>query len=188
MENKSSIEMARFIISAAEKISPTTDAEYGQFIHTVLEFFRSENYTKDDFAKGSDLGFIMHTIMFSKLEDVNAVKEKCLDIIVRDDPDLRRIIKSGQDSAELCYLIKNILDGRFTDKDHILTAAMGMADVMINPEMADLLTKLNHITDKTAKLDFAKEIVRNVVKSTACIEDDMVDEAIHRIMKIILEA
>lgn len=189
MENKkSSIELARFIISAAEKLNPATETEYKQFIHVVLEFFRSENYTKDDFSKGSDLGFFMHTVMFSKLENINAVKEKCLEIIAREDPDLRRIIKSGQDSAEICYLIKNILDGRFTDKDYILTAAMGMADVMIDPELSDLLTKLNHITDKTAQLEFAKEIVKNIVEKTASIEDDMVDEAINRIMKMILES
>jgi hypothetical protein len=187
MENKS-IEMAKFIMSAAEKINPTTEAEYIQFIHVVLEFFRREDYTKDDFEKGADLGFLIHTIMFSKLEDINSVKEKCLEIIARDDPDLKRIIKSGQDSAELCFLIKNILDGRFTDKDYILTAAMGMTDVMINPEMADSLTKLNHITDKTEQLDFAKEIVRNVVKTTACIEVDKMNDAVNRIMKMILEA
>ena len=188
MENNASIEMAKFIMSAVEKINPATETEYGHFIHVVLEFFRSENYTKDDFAKGSDLGFLIHTIMFSKLEDVNDMKEKCLEIIAREDPDLRRIIKNGQDSAELCYLIKHILDGRFTDKDHILTAAMGMADVMINPEMADLLTKLNHITDKTAKLEFAKEIVRNVVKSTACIEGEKMNDAVNKIMKMIIES
>jgi hypothetical protein len=188
MENKSSVEIARFIMHTVEKINPTTETEYGQFIHEALEFFRSENYTKDDFAKGSDLGFLIHTFMFSKLEDINAVKGKCLEIIVREDPDLRRIVKSGQDSAELCYLIKLILDGRFTDKDYILTAAMGIADVMINPEMSDLLIKLNHIKESTEKLEFAKEIVRNVVKDTACIESDMVDEAINRIMKMILES
>lgn len=187
MENKAS-EMAKFIMSAAEKINPTTETEYGQFIHVVLEFFRSENYTKDDFAKGSDLGFLIHTIMFSKLEDINTVKEKCLDIIAREDPDLRRIIKSGRESAELCHLIKHILDGRFTDKDYILTAAMGMADVMIDQEMSEDLTKLNHITDKTAQLEFAKEIVRNIIEKTASIEENMVDEAINRIMKMILEA
>lgn len=188
MENKSSIEMARFIISAAEKMHPTTETEYGHFIHILLEFFRGENYTEDDFTKGSDLGFFMHTVMFSKLEDINTVKEKCLEIIARDDPDLRRIIKSGQDSAELCYLIKHILDGRFTGKDHILTAAMGMADVMIDPEMVELLTKLNHITDKTTQLEFTKEIVRNIIAKTTSIESDVVDDAVNRIMKMILEA
>lgn len=188
MEKNKSVEMAKFIMRALDTTNPINETEYGHFIHIILEFFRGENYTKDDFSKGSDLGFFMHTVMFSKLEDINAVKEKCLEIIAREDPDMRRIIKSGQDSAELCYLIKHILDGRFTDKDYILTAAMGMADVMINPEMADLLTKLNHITDKTAKLEFAKEIVRNIIEKTASIEEDMMDTAVNRIMKMILEA